>query len=179
MIDKNFINEYSSKYDKWSSKDEKNLEEKIKNKLNRRFSNGKIEYITKDIFYDIVAWKAPRVKNKVKKNREQFVKEATRQSFSSFDEQFKIEGLTVLKGVGYRVATAILYFCLPEYTVMDYRAWWTLQQKEPSFKDYKIKDDFEHWQKYLGICKEISKKYGCNLRTLDKALWQYSKENQK
>lgn len=179
MIDISFINEWSINYDKKAPRRDTLLHEKIDNKLNELFPNREIKYITKDILYDIVDWKAPRVKARTKDNNDEFVIEVTKHCFSSYNEQFKIEGLGILKGVSYRVATAILYFCFPkDYTVMDYRAWWTLQKKNELPSTYTIKDDFEHWKNYLEVCKKISNRCDCSLRELDKALWQYSKENQ-
>ena len=179
LIDKEFIESWSVKYDMKETKKFRDLYEQIMNKLKESFPNGKVRHITLDILRDIVKWKAPRVIKRALKNSEEFVGEVTNHSLSSKNEQFKIEVLILLKGVGYRVATAILHFCFPsEYTVMDFRAWWTLQQYNCLPEDYPIKDDFEHWQKYLKVCREISKRCDCSLRKLDKALWQHSKEKQ-
>lgn len=180
MINIKFIDEWSNNYDKNATQRDVLLHKKIDNKLSELFPNSEIRYITEDILYDIVDWKAPRVKKKIKDNNNEFAMEVTKYCFSSCNEQFKIEVLRILKGVSYRVASSILYFCFPkEYIVMDYRAWWTLQQKNELPRKYIIKDDFEHWKKYLLVCKQISLKCGCSLRKLDKALWQYSKVNQK
>ncbi|MFH1201866.1 MAG: hypothetical protein V1674_03120 [Candidatus Omnitrophota bacterium] len=179
MIDKEFIESWSVKYDTEETKKFRDLYEQIMNKLKELFPDGKIRHITLDILRDIVRWKAPRVIRRALNNSEEFVKEVTTHFASSKNEQFKIEVLMLLKGVGQRVATAILHFCFPsEYTVMDFRAWWTLQQHNCLPKDYPIKNDFEHWQEYLKVCRKIRKRCDCSLRKLDKALWQYSKEKQ-
>ena len=104
----------------------------------------------------------------------------------SKNERFKIEVLTMLDGVGYRVASTILHFRFPDdYTIMDWRAWESLQDKKITRDEsagyklepkYNIKDDFEHWMTYLAVCRNICKREKCSLRELDKALWQYSKE---
>ena len=180
MINKEFINTWSNKYDENVSKRDKELEEKIRSEITHLLQDRKVKHITRDILYDIVDWKAPRIRKNVLKNRKEFAEEVTKRCFLSPDEQFKIEVLTILKGIQYRVASAILHFCFSsEYTIMDSRAWWSLREKKELQKDYKIKDDFEHWQRYLNVCRKISHKYDCSLRQLDKALWQYSKENQK
>ena len=178
MINKKFIDDWSSKYDAKYKESHRLLEQKIRDKLKRMFPKGKVKYVTKEILYDIICWKAPRAKSHAKKNEEGFVREVAKHCFSSNNEQFKVEGLTILKGVKYRTATTVLNFCFPsKYTVMDYRAWWTLLQS--GCLSDKIRDDFKHWQDYLSECRKISRRYGCSLRTLDKALWRYSKENQR
>lgn len=179
VIDKKFIEDYSNRYDRNVSKRDRKLEEKIIKKLNKLFPSGSVKYIKKDILFNIVDWKAPRIRNRVRDNKKEFVEEVTKHCFSSLNEQFKIEGLTILRGVDYRVASAILHFCFPSlYIIMDYRAWGTLEEQKYLPKKYDIKDDFEHWQRYLNVCRKISKRCDYSLRQLDKALWQYSKEKQ-
>lgn len=178
MINKAFIEHWGRRYDVNVSERDVKLYKKIKGKIKNMFSGYTTKYVTRDILYDIMDWKAPRVRRRIKSNRLEFVQEATKHCFASSDEQFKIEGLTVIGGIKYRAATAILHFCFPsKYIVMDFRAWWTLQDQKEMPGDYKIEDDFEHWQKYLSVCREISKRCGCSLRKLDKALWQYSEED--
>ena len=178
MINKEFVDLWCKRYDEQAAKRDMQMENEIKNALKELFPNDKTKYITRDILYNIAHWKAPRIRNGVLKNDNDFVEETTKHCFLSLNERFKIEALTILSGVGYPVATAILHFCFPSvYTILDFRAWWTLQQKG-YLKGYEIAHDFEHWQRYLSVCREISKQCGCSLRELDKALWQYSNENQ-
>lgn len=181
MIDRAFIKKYSQRYQYNYSEKNKSLEDTI-----RAVMQEEPDHIGLDLLYKIVAWKAPRIRERVKLNREDLVKEVTRSSFSSKNEQFQVEVLTLLKGVKYRAATTILHFRFPRrYTIMDYRAWESLQDtrltrgERKGFKidrRYKIRDDFEHWMTYLTVCRNICKREGCSLRDLDKALWQYSKE---
>jgi len=56
---------------------------------------------------------------------------------------------------------------------MDFRAIWSLGWQQPKYYT------FDFWQNYCKKIKEISKKVGENIRTIDKALWKYSKQNQK
>ncbi|UCB56730.1 MAG: hypothetical protein JSV30_05920 [Candidatus Omnitrophota bacterium] len=177
MIDRSFVDYWSERYDKNALKRDKKLEKRIRGKLKKLFPDGKVKYILKDTLFDIVNWKAPRKKKLAKDNKKEYVFELTKANFKGHREQLKIEGLTLLKGVEYRVASAILHFCFPKkYTVMDYRTWECLQKEKELPKDCNIKDDFEHWQKYLKICRKIAKRCNVPLRKLDKALWQYHKE---
>jgi len=184
MIDKSFINKYSIRYQYryHLAKSGENLEAEIRRAMRKRPRR-----IDVHLLYKIVAWKAPRIKARVKLNEERLVKEITGISFSTKNERLRIEILTLLEGVSYRVASTVLHFRFPnKYTIMDFRAWESLQdsrltrgEKEGCkfSKRYKIADDFEHWTNYLQVCRRISKREKCSLRELDKALWQYSKED--
>ena len=56
---------------------------------------------------------------------------------------------------------------------MDFRVIWSLGWKQPKYYN------FDFWQKYVNELRKLAKKYKVSLRTLDKGLWYYSKENQK
>lgn len=71
------------------------------------------------------------------------------------------------------VASAILHFAFPnKYPILDTRVLWSLGWEQPKYYT------FDFWQKYCNEIKGISEKVGENIRTIDKALWEYSKENQ-
>ncbi len=59
-----------------------------------------------------------------------------------------------------------------KYPIIDFRALWSLQVNVPN------KYTFEFWRKYVQYCRKIARENHVDLRILDKALWQYSKENQ-
>ena len=78
----------------------------------------------------------------------------------------------VLKGVSWAVASVILHFAFPsKYAIWDFRVMESL--------GWENRYDFNSWQKYCKRIREISKKYNLSVRTVEKALWKYSKENQK
>jgi hypothetical protein len=58
------------------------------------------------------------------------------------------------------------------YTILDFRALFSLGV-ERSFNSVGF------YLAYLAACRRIAAEAGVDLRTLDRALWQYSKENQK
>lgn len=125
MIDRTFIKNYSKKYQYryHLAKSGENLEEEIRRTMRKRPRR-----IDVNLLYKIVAWKAPRIKARVKLNDARLVKEITGISFSTKNERFRIEILTLLNGVSYRVASTILHFRFPDkYTIMDFRAWESLQ----------------------------------------------------
>ena len=78
--------------------------------------------------------------------------------------------LTALRGVGIPMASAILTAINPErYTVLDFRALESLGIKN-------WRDSFAFYVTYLEACRELAARHGKSLRTLDRALWQWSKE---
>jgi hypothetical protein len=38
--------------------------------------------------------------------------------------------------------------------------------------------EFSFWWEYTQFCRKLAAEAGVSMRTLDRALWQYSKENQ-
>jgi hypothetical protein len=56
---------------------------------------------------------------------------------------------------------------------MDFRALWSLGIDDPP-NPY----TFDIWWEYTQYCRDLSKSTGVSMRDIDKALWQYSKENQ-
>ena len=122
----------------------------------------------------LARWKAPRSAGRVKENSAEYVEEITQVAFSTKTERARIELLTLLSGVGWPTASVILHFYHPEpYPIIDFRALWTLNMSVPHAYDYLT------WKTYVDMCRELSKESGLSMRTLDRALWQYSKENQK
>jgi len=103
------------------------------------------------------------------------IKRITRESFETEDEKICIESLLGqqggLKGVGYPVASTILHFAFPdEYPIMDFRVISSLGWNKPS--SYK----FNFWDNYCKRIRYLSKKYGLSIRTVEKALWKFDKE---
>ena len=131
----------------------------------------------KDEFLEIGRWKSERAKNYYRQNDDVFVEEVTKIAFfSDTSERMRIEILQLLKGVGYPVASALLHFELSsaKYPIIDFRALWSLYKMNKNI----IKYDFDLWNKYRTDCLNLTKKHNLSLRDLDKAMWQFSKENQ-
>lgn len=130
-------------------------------------------YLTRDEFLTICHWKSPRSKPKCERNRESFVQEVTRISLSASDEEVKIRALLLLSGVSWPTASVILHLCdRGRYPILDYRALWSLRiQNPPAYNS-------EFWAEYCGFVRAISDRTGHSMRTIDRALWQFSKEKQ-
>ena len=81
----------------------------------------------------------------------------------------------MLDGVGWPTASVLLHFGHAEpYPILDYRALWSCGVPRPP-SQY----SFGLWWPYTRFCREITRRYGISMRTLDRALWQYSKERQR
>ncbi len=131
-------------------------------------------FINKKEFIEICKWKTPRSKQKVINNDSKYIEEITRVSFSTESDQLRIEILNLLNGVGWPTASAILHFCHElDFPVLDFRAIYSLGIDVPPSKY-----DYDFWKGYSDYCKKLSRDLGLSMRTIDKGLWQYSKENQ-
>lgn len=130
-------------------------------------------YLTRPEFLSLCAWKTPRSKPRCAANAPALVQEATEVSLAARHEELRIGALLVLDGVGWPTASVILHFCSKDqYPILDFRAIWSLNSQQPSAYT------FHFWWEYVVCCRTIAKRNGVSMRTLDRALWQYSKERQ-
>jgi hypothetical protein len=128
-------------------------------------------YYRRGEFLLVCAWKTPRSAPKVALNTEPAVRAATRRAFAETDEAVRIQALLSLSGVGVPTASTLLYFAFPAlYPILDVRALESLGVKPRS--QYPI----SFWLGYLEACRALAAQCGVSIRTLDKALWQWSKE---
>ena len=168
-ITKNNIVHWSQKYDECCGPEDKSNEERLKILLKRH------KYLTQKNLWDIMNWKAARIRNYAHDNTPSRIRRITRFSFETEDERRRIESLLGqkgrLRGVGYPVASTILHFAFPDkYPIMDFRVIRSLGMKQPS--SYK----FDFWEDYCKRIKHLSKKYGLSIRVVEKALWKFDKE---
>jgi len=128
-------------------------------------------YFTKPAFLELCRWKTPRSQSRVEANSEDFIREVTLTALSTPCEELRIGVLTLLRGVGWPTASVILHFAHREpYPILDFRALWSLGFEElPPY-------DFPFWWAYTQTCRELAQAAGVSMRILDRALWQYSKE---
>ncbi len=128
-------------------------------------------HYTRPEFIEVCAWKTPRSRPRVAANPARAVAAATRCALGADDEAARITALLALDGVGVPTASTLLYAALPaEYPILDVRALDSLGVKSRSV--YPI----GFWLAYLEACRTLARRAGVSLRTLDKALWQHSKE---
>lgn len=130
-------------------------------------------YFTQPEFVTICHWKTPRSQPKVASNAESFIRAVTQTAFSTTDERLRIEVLTLLNGVSWPTASVLLHFGhQAPYPILDYRALWSLGIDSPPVYE------FNFWWEYTLTCRDLATRADVSMRTLDRALWQYSKENQ-
>jgi hypothetical protein len=128
-------------------------------------------HYTRAEFIEVCAWKTARSRPKVAANTEAAVVDATGRALAAGDEASRIAALLELEGVGVPTASTLLYFAFPDdYPILDVRALESLGVKPRS--TYPV----SFWLEYLDACRALAHRAGVSIRTLDKALWQYSKE---
>lgn len=131
-------------------------------------------FLTKPEFVTLAAWKTPRTRARCQSNSEGFVRSVTETALATGDERLRIEVLTLLSGVQWPTASAILHLCAKEsYPILDFRAFWSLSCEVPP-AGY----DFAVWSDYCAFTRQLASSLGVSMRVLDRALWQYSKEHQ-
>jgi hypothetical protein len=122
-------------------------------------------------FVLVCAWKTARSRSRVAANSAKDIKRATQRALATENEATRMETLLTLTGVGVPTASTLLYFAFPDaYPILDVRALESLGVKARS--QYPV----SFWLSYLTACRELAVQCGVGIRTLDKALWQYSKE---
>ena len=128
-------------------------------------------YLDKKLLKRVAYWKSPRRAELIDCNDEEYVKEITSWAFTATNERSRIEVLTLLDGVGWPTASAILHLFHEEpYPILDYRALWAIGLEVPN------QYSFSFWWPYVEFCRDIARRNQVDMRTLDRALWQYSKE---
>lgn len=132
-------------------------------------------------FYAIVIWKSNRAKTKIKNGLAQagLTTEAlmTRLAEASTPAA-KVATLLDVWGIGLPMASAILSVCYPqEFTVLDYRAWDTLQDIGVTGLPSRQPASVDAYLQYCQVCRTFASEHKLSLRDLDRALWAKSWED--
>ena len=128
-------------------------------------------YLRKKDLEQLAYWKSSRSSGRVKRNDGSYVKAVTQFALKTSDERARIEVLTSLDGVGWPTASSILHFFhRSPYPILDFRALESLSVEVPRYT-------FSFWWDYVDFCRKLSRRAKVDMRTLDRALWQFSKEN--
>ena len=131
-------------------------------------------YLKKPQLQLLANWKSPRSAGRIDNNDDQFVEDITGFALNTSSERARIEALTIIDGVGWPTASVILHLFHKEpYPILDFRALWSVDvEVRPS--QYK----FDLWLRYTTYCRVLAENNGVSMRTVDHALWEYSKKNQ-
>ena len=129
-------------------------------------------FLTKPDLLAVCRWKSPRALPLVRRNSPGEVREATAWALGTPHERLRIGALLMLHGVSWPMGSAVLHFFHSDpYPVLDVRAVWSLGLAPgPGYT-------FDFWWTYVRACRELSRRLGLSMRTVDRALWQYSKES--
>lgn len=130
-------------------------------------------FLRKAEFLRICEWKTPRTKSRCAGNDEFTIQTVTRAALATGDESLKMDLLRTLAGVSWPTASTLLHFCdRRPYPILDYRALWSLGYRRPPHYT------MDFWLEYLAFTRRLAKRLRVDIRTLDRALWQYSKVRQ-
>lgn len=170
------IPEWAAKYDERTKstrdgKDWKREEEIIKTIVPRvKVSH----YVQPEDFIKVCTWKSQRPTPHYLENSPKMIEHTTRIALSSrTPDELKIRVMTCLSGVSWPVASVFLHFFDEQrFPILDFRALWSLETSQPTSYDYHF------WRQYTECCRDLASKADASMRTLDKALWQYSYEKQ-
>lgn len=141
-------------------------------------------YLTKDELIEVAKWKVPKKRNThrhVINNCPDKVKEMTLSAFRATvgnsinylrNQPRRNMGL---QGVRIPVGSAILHwFHEGRYPIWDRHAIWSVRLNE-CLHHYKNK--YERWRAYVEFCRSKADEYEVCMRTLDRALLQYGRDN--
>lgn len=121
-------------------------------------------------FLEVCYWKTPRSSRRCELNAPDFIREVTSVALSTENERLRIEVLTLLHGVSWPTASVLLHFAHRDrYPILDFRA------LEALGVDGRQNYSFELWWEYVKICRALADKAGVTMRTLDRAMWWWSK----
>jgi hypothetical protein len=121
----------------------------------------------------VVQWKAPRAAHHVDANSEAVVVEVTGFALRAKQEESRIQSLQILTGVNWPTASVILHFFHEDdYPILDFRALWSLGV------DAVPRYSFPLWHEYTTYMRNLASTMNVDMRLLDRALWQFSKERQ-
>ena len=131
-------------------------------------------YLNKDEFLEICKWKTQRTKSRCASNDDFTIRTISRAALASSDEPLKMDLFRTLTGVEWPTASTLLHFCdARPYPILDYRALWTLGFSEPPHYTTAF------WVEYVAFTRGLARRLDLDIRTLDQALWQYSKARQR
>lgn len=132
-------------------------------------------HYTKTQFNKVCYWKSPRSASRAKRdNSAAAVEEITRVALAATSEELRIWAPQALAWVSWPTASVLLHFGHTDpYPILDYRALESLGVAQPAAYTMTF------WLEYLAYTRRLAQDLGVDMRTLDRALWQWSKEGGK
>jgi hypothetical protein len=128
-------------------------------------------HFTKPAFVTVCAWKTARSKPLVASNTAADVQEATRLALAASSEALRIQIPMALHGVSWGTSSVLLHLAHRDrYPIIDFRALEALGVEKT------LTCTLPLWFAYVAKCRELASDAGVNMRTLDRAMWQWSKD---
>ena len=129
-------------------------------------------YYTREEFVTVCRWKTPRSGPLVAENSADVVEALTRAALNDTSrERQRLDALRSLRGVEWATASVLLHLAYPErYPILDKRALHALGVRSPASYSFRF------WEAYVTAWLQLAGRAGVDGRTLDQALWQWSKE---
>jgi hypothetical protein len=136
---------------------------------------GQRRWYTKAELLIVARWKTRgRSVPRCEMNSPAAVRKTTRTALATNGERERVDALVELHGVQLPTASVLLHLARPKlFPIIDFRALWSLGLDEAP-----VYYGFGFWWAYTLKCRELAASAGVSMRRLDRALWQYSKENQ-
>ena len=129
-------------------------------------------HYTFDEFRKVCRWKTPRSAPLVARNSAEDVVSLTAVALSeTSSERERIDALRSLRGVGWPTASVLLHLAYPDrYPILDKRVVHALGVRAPATFGFRF------WEEFVSAWRQLAEQAGVDGRTFDKALWQWSKE---
>ena len=129
-------------------------------------------YLTKCELMEMARWKDRFARSNIKKgNSPERIEAVTRDAFRPGDDWEKLKKLMALKGVGQSRASAILHLYDQErYPIFDPHALCSIRIKKEE-----VEGDKKFWKEYVKYCQAKAECHDVCMRTLDRALYKFSK----
>lgn len=178
QVNDGFIRHWGPRYDEIAD-DELDYQNLIQSVI-EEVQNGRS--ISRDTFWRIYNWKAPRSRHHVQWDNFNIYDNAFRNVLQLPDEQneLKVMVLDNLPGIGIPVASTILHFMYPNFfPIVDFRTVEALQNLnclDNVRPFYYFRDRLNGYMIFRGVILDISQQYPhWNLRQIDRALSAYHK----
>jgi hypothetical protein len=126
-------------------------------------------YYEPEEFAGVARWTTARSRSRIASNPPDDVRDITAAAFAA-PEHLQHRILTLLDGVRVPTATALLAVAFPgRHTILDFRSTAALERLGEW-------DGAGGYLAYLGVCRCLAARIEVDLRTLDRALWRWSKD---
>ncbi len=131
-------------------------------------------YLNKSDLIDLSKWmRTGRNMHRIEKNSNDSVEEKTRSALMSTTERDSIGHLRCLSGIGWATGSAILHWFHKD----PYPFWNEPALDAVQFARSHYSNALERWEAYVLFCRGIAERNNVDMRTLDRALWQFSNDH--